>query len=201
MPPPSPKKALSLELVQTLRSSQVRRRPILTNLVIKTADELGDNDVEARAGARRLARETPVLRAVLRLFADSGGPVSVAAVAESLAGAQPEAIAKTLATLSDEDLLILRGDRIELAYPFSTAPTPFVVRRADGRERFTCCAIDALGLAPMLNEDVEITARCHHCSTPLRFTVGPEGPSPDAHDIMVWVTRLKPDDGRAGAVL
>jgi hypothetical protein len=173
----------------------------LANLVIKTADELGDNDVEARAGARRVARETPVLRAVLRLFADSGGPVSVAAVAESLAGAQPEAIAKTLATLSDEDLLILRGDRIELAYPFSTAPTPFVIRRADGRERFTCCAIDALGLAPMLNEDVEITARCQQCSTPLRFTVGPEGPSPDAHDIMVWVTRLKPDDGRACAVL
>ena len=173
----------------------------MANLVIKTAEELGDNDVEARAGARRAAREAPVLRAVLRLFADSGGPVSVAAVAESLAGAQPEAIAKTLATLSDEDLLILRGDLIELAYPFSTAPTPFVIRRADGRERFTCCAIDALGFAPMLNEVVEITSRCHHCSEPLRFTVGPEGPSPDAHDIMVWVTRLKPDDGRACAVL
>jgi Alkylmercury lyase len=174
---------------------------ILANLVIKTADELGDNDVEARAGARRSARETPVLRAVLRLFADSGGPVSVAVVAESLAGAEPEVVAKTLATLSDDDLLILRGDRIELAYPFSTSSTPFVVRRADGRERFTCCALDALGIAPMLNEDVEITTRCHHCSTPLRFTVGPEGPSPDAHDLMVWVTRLRPDDGRACAVL
>src|SRR5712692_9966024 len=106
--------------------------PLMPNVVIKTADELGDNDVEARAGARRVARETPVLRAVLRLFADSGGPVSVAAVAESLADAQPEAIAKTLATLSDEDLLILHGDSIERAYPFSTAPTPFVIRRDDG---------------------------------------------------------------------
>jgi hypothetical protein len=173
----------------------------LANLVIKTADELGDNDVEARAGVRRVARETPVLRAVLRLFADSGGPVSVAAVAESLAGTEPEAVAKTLATLSDDDLLILRGDSIELAYPFSTAPTSFVVRRADGRERFTCCAIDALGIAPMLNEDVEIITRCHHCNAPLRLTVGPEGPSPDAHDVMMWVTRLRPDDGRACAVL
>ena len=173
----------------------------MANLVIKTADELGDNDVEARAGARRAARDTPVLRAVLRLFADSGGPVSVAAVAESLAGAEPEAIARTLAALSDDDLLILRGDSIELAYPFSTAPTPFVVRRADGRERFTCCAVDALGIAPMLNEDVEITTRCHHCNEPLRFSVGPDGPSADAHDVMMWVTRLKPDDGRACAVL
>jgi len=80
-------------------------------------------------------------------------------VAESLAGAEPEAVAKTLATLSADDLLLLRGDSIELAYPFSTSPTPFVVRRAGGRERFTCCAVDALGLAPMLNEDVEITTR------------------------------------------
>lgn len=173
----------------------------MPDLVIKTAEELGDNDVEARAGARRAARESPVLRAVLRLFADSGGPVTVAAVADCLPGAYPKAVAKTLATLSDEDLLILRGDSIELAYPFSTSPTPFVVRRADGRERFTCCAIDALGIAPMLKEDVEISTHCHHCNAPLRFAVSPKGPSPDVHDVMVWVTRLRPDDGRACAVL
>ena len=96
-----------------------------------------------------------------------------------------------------EDLLILRGDSIELAYPFSTSPTPFVVRRGDGRERFTCCAIDALGIAPMLNEDVQIATRCHHCDAPLGLAVSPEGPSPDTHGVMVWVTRMRPDDGRA----
>ena len=127
-------------------------------------------------------------------------PVSIAVVA-SLVGDRPEAVAKTLATLSDDDLLILRGDSIELAYPFSTSPTPFLVRRANGRERFTCCAIDALGIAPMLNEDVGITTRCHHCDTPLQFAVGPDGPARDAHDVMVWVTRMRPDDGRACAVL
>jgi alkylmercury lyase-like protein len=150
----------------------------MPDLVIKTAEELGDSDVEARAGA-----------------------VTIAAVEESLPGAYRKDVAKTLATLSDEDLLILRGDSIELAYPFSTSATPFVVRRADGRERFTCCAIDALGIAPMLKEDVEIVTHCHHCKAPLRFAVSPTGPSPDAHDIMMWVTRLRPDDGRACAVL
>jgi hypothetical protein len=75
------------------------------------------------------------------------------------------------------------------------------LRRADGRERFTCCAIDALGIAPMLNEDVEIVTHCHHCKEPLRLAVSPKGPSPDVHDVMVWVTRLSPDDGRACAVL
>ncbi len=173
----------------------------MATLVIKTADELGDSDVEARAAARRAARETPVLRAILRSFADFGGPVSVAAVAERLVGVQGEALGKSLAVLNDEDLLILRGDSIELAYPFSTSPTPFVVRRIDGRERFTCCAIDALGIAPMLNEDVEIATHCHHCQAPIRLAVSPEGAAPDVHDVMVWVTRMRPDDGRACAVL
>jgi hypothetical protein len=161
----------------------------MPHLLIKTAAELGDSDVEARADSRRAARETPVLRAVLQLFAESGGPVSIAAVATNIAGSQPDAVAKTIAGFNDDDLLVLRGDTIELAYPFSTAPTPFVVRRADGREGFTCCAIDALGIAPMLNEDVEVATRCHHCSEPLRFAVSPDGLSPDAHGLMVWVTR------------
>ena len=72
---------------------------LMSNLVIKTADELRDSDVEARAGARRAARETPVLRAVLRAFADSGGPVSAAAIAASL-GSESQAVGETLATLS-----------------------------------------------------------------------------------------------------
>ena len=173
----------------------------MADLVIKTAAELGDGDVEARADSRRAARETPVLRTVLRLFADSGGPVSVSTVARGLAGAQPEAVANAISTLNEDDLLILQGDRIELAYPFSTPPTPFVIRRGDGRERFTCCAIDALGIAPMLGEDVEVRTRCHHCDEPIQFAVSPEGPSPDAHNLMVWVTRLRPEDGRACAVL
>jgi hypothetical protein len=169
----------------------------MPHLLIKTAAEVHDGDVEARADSRRAARETPVLRAVLQLFADSGGPVSIAAVAANLASVQPHAVARTIATLNDDDLLVLRGDSIDLAYPFSTSPTPFVVRRADGRERFTCCAIDALGIAPMLNEDVEVATRCHHCAAPLRFGVSPDGPSPDADDLMVWVTRAQPDDRRA----
>jgi hypothetical protein len=169
----------------------------MANLVIKNADELRDDDVEARAAARRAARETPVLRAVLRLFADSGGPVSVAAVAASLASPDEQDVAKTLAILDAEDLLILRSDIIDLAYPFSTSPTPFLVRRADGRKRFTCCAIDALGIAPMLNENVEIVTRCHHCNMTLWIPVTPGGPSPDARDAMVWVTRMRPEEGRA----
>ena len=166
-------------------------------LTIKTAEEVGDSDVEARAAIRRTARETPLLRTVLRLFADSGGPVSVTTVVGAVQGAQSDTVRNTLLRLNDDDLLILHQDRIDLAYPFSAFPTRFIVRREDGRERFTCCALDALGIAPMLNEGVEVASFCHHCDSPLRFTVGPEGPSSGADDLMVWVTKSEEGETRA----
>jgi hypothetical protein len=172
-----------------------------TPLPIKTAAELADADLEARAASRRAAREGLVMRTVLRLFADSGGPVRVDAVLSALPETRPDVLRRALGDLNDDDLLVLRDDAIELAYPFSGAPTRFVARRADGRERFICCAIDALGLAPMLGEPVQIASACHHCDAPLGFAVGPDGPGPEARDLMVWVTRSGPDDGRACTVL
>ena len=168
-------------------------------------------DTAARAAARRAAREGPLMltgvpqyvgesgplmRAVLGLFADRGGPVPVAAVAAA-AGLGREAAARALQGLSDDDLLVLRDDTVELAYPFSTAPTAFRVRRPDGGERFICCAIDALGLAPMLGERVVVTSACHHSGAPLRFAVTPGGPEPEAAPLMVWATRSGGDDERA----
>ena len=151
-----------------------------TPLPIKTAAELADADLEARAASRRAAREALVMRTVLWLFADSGGPVRVDAVLSALPETRPAVLRRALGDLNDDDLLVLRDDAIELAYPFSAAPTRFVARRADGRERFICCAIDALGLAPMLGEPVQIRSACHHCDVPLGFAVGPDGPGPGA---------------------
>ena len=76
---------------------------------------------------------------------------------------------------------------VDLAYPFSASPTSFVVRLRDGRERYVCCAIDALGIAPMVGEAVEIRARCHHSGTPLQFAVTAEGPAAGSAGIMLWV--------------
>jgi len=166
-------------------------------LPIATAAELADADLEARAASRRAAREAPLMQAILRLFADSGGPVDVRAVAAVRPEMPAEEVRRGLRNLDDDDLLVLRGDLVTLAYPFSAAPTGFVARRAGGSERFICCAIDALGLAPMLGEPVEVAATCHRSRAPLRFAVAPDGPAPEAEAIMVWVTRSGPDEARA----
>ena len=88
--------------------------------------------------------------------------------------------------LDEEDLIRVRAGQIDLAYPFSASPTPFVVRLADGRERYACCATDALGISPMTGQRVDIRTRCHHCKASLTFSATPQGPGPEADGIMLW---------------
>ena len=159
----------------------------MASLVILTADELIALDVEGRGKARRAARETPTARRVLQMFLDRGGPIPVEAIVDGLQRDTAEVTHDALVGLDDDDLIRIADGHVDLAYPFSAAPTPFVVRLRDGRDRSVCCAIDALGIAPMVGQPVEIRSRCHHCGTPLQFSATPDGPGPEAAGIMVWV--------------
>ena len=137
-------------------------------LEIKTADELVDPELEARWAVRWDAREGDILRRILRTFVDRGGPVPVEAIAAAFPDRPPETVWDTLVGLDDEDLIQIREGRIDVAYPFSALPTPFVVVLASGEERYACCAIDALGMAPMVGQRVHIRSRCHDCGHPSR---------------------------------
>jgi hypothetical protein len=94
-------------------------------LEIKNAEELVDPALEARWTARREARLTDVLQAVLRAFRDRGGPVSLEEIAVAPPGRAVAVVRETLVALDDEDLIQLQGDRVEIAYPFSAIPTAF----------------------------------------------------------------------------
>jgi hypothetical protein len=58
-------------------------------------------------------------------------------------------------------------------YPFSTLPTPHVVV-IGGERRFAMCALDALGVAAMLDQAVTIEGSCAACGTPIRIAVQPD---------------------------
>jgi hypothetical protein len=165
----------------------------MASLVILTADELIALDVEGRGRARRAARETSTATRVLEMFLDRGGPVPVGDIVADLQRDSAGAVHDALAKLDDDDLIRISDGRVDLAYPFSASPTPFVVRLLDGRERHVCCAIDALGIAPMVGQPVEIRARCHHSGTPLQFAATPEGPGVGAAGIMMWVGKRTED--------
>ena len=95
---------------------------------------------------------------ILRRFATDGHPsrIEVSAAAEHL-GLEPDG---ALETLAREDLVHRGADgEIAVAYPFSGRPTSHRVRFPGGHEVDAMCAIDALGIAPMFGEAIEIESR------------------------------------------
>jgi len=137
-----------------------------------------------------------VLQRILRTFVDRGGPIPVGDIIAAFRDRPVEGVHDVLIALDGDDLIRVREGRVDIAYPFSAVPTPFVVRLPDGKERYTCCAIDALGVAPMLGQRVDIRARCHDCDTPLDFSAHPDAPGPEADGVMVWVEKMAEDRGR-----
>jgi len=150
---------------------------------IKTAAALIGLPTPATWAARREARQNPVLHAVWQAFLDRGGPVARRGDARD-----------ALLALDAEDLLVVDGDVVPVAYPFTTRPNAFAVEVARGVERYACCAIDALGLAPMLGRSVVVRTACHHCGEPFTIDVAPDGPR-SMPEAMVWVA---PRDACAG---
>ena len=165
-------------------------------LEIRTAAELAEADVEFQA-RRRAARQTRILQTIYRAFLDRAGPVPVDAILTALPGTARSSVERELAMLDEDDLIQLKDGQVAIAYPFSAPPTPFIVGLADREARYVCCAIDALGLAPMLGEPVSVSGRCHHCGQALVFAVTPGGPGPEAAGLMVWVGRRAEGERRA----
>jgi hypothetical protein len=158
-------------------------------LPIKTAAELIDPELEARWTLRRADGQREMLRRIWRAFLVEGRPIPVDALERDLGDASPDSVRETLARLDAQDVIWVEDGIVRLAYPFSGDPTAFRVVLADGRVRIACCAIDALGIAPMLGQPITIRSRCHHCEAALQFAANPEGPSPDADGVMVWIGR------------
>ncbi len=111
---------------------------------------------------------------ILRRFAMSGRPSSseIQEAAAQLGAASEEA----LEVLAREDLVHRgRDGEITVAYPFSGSPTEHRVRFQSGNEAYSMCAIDALGVAPMFQEPIEIASRDPLTAEAIRAQVAPDG--------------------------
>jgi hypothetical protein len=132
----------------------------------------------SKLGQARRSRLSDSERALyfwtLRRFAERGRPTreELSKEAEQL-GLELE---PTLATLRREDLVHLGGDgEIAVAYPFSGVATAHRLRFPNGQETFAMCAIDALGIAPMLDQPIEITSHDPLSNEPFHADVSPDG--------------------------
>ena len=166
-------------------------------LQIKTAAELVDPELEARWTTRRAARETRILQAILRAFVERAEPIVVEDFLRAVPERGPDDTRAAPTRLDEDDLIRIRDGRVDLAYPFSTTPTPFVVSLSGRGDRYVCCALDALGVAAMLGESVHIRSRCHHCGEPLEFSADPLGPGLGAEGVMMWAGKRCDDEQRA----
>jgi hypothetical protein len=159
---------------------------------IRTAAEILAPEAPGEWEARRAQRDDPLLRALWRVFVETGGPVPLEAVVEVMTGLSLPAARARAAELDAADLIALDGDRVELAYPFTSRPNDFAVVLPGGRRRYACCAIDALGVAPMIGTPVRIHSLCRQSGAPLQLDVDPvDGPRDAPPRSLAWVERSR----------
>ena len=125
---------------------------------VLTAAAIPQSKLGSARHARLTAAERELYFWILHGFARSGRPSSdeTRAAAERL-GLDVE---QALEAFAREDLVhIDREGEIAVAYPFSGRATAHRVRFKSGHEAYAMCAIDALGIAPMFGEPIEISSR------------------------------------------
>lgn len=130
-----------------------------------------------------------VLRAILRGFAATGrAPAS--ATLEPLVAGGSEGLDHVLGELHEQDAIRLdTARRIAVAYPFSGTPTRHRVRIEGGGsdpdvEVWAMCAIDALGIAAMVDRATRIESIDVTTGTPVTVTMpaGKSDPGPAGWD-------------------
>jgi hypothetical protein len=108
---------------------------------------------------------------ILRAFAAAGRPPTRRTLTE-IAQQHGRTAVAMLADLHNDDFLRLDSTgRIRVAYPFSAAPTPHLMKLCDGAEVYAMCAVDALGAAAMLGTAVTVTSADPHSGEPVTVRV------------------------------
>jgi hypothetical protein len=130
----------------------------------------------SRCGSERTARlssgERALYRWVIERFARATPPTA-AQLAEQVQTLALDTDA-ALAALAREDLVHTDEGAVTVAYPFSARPRGHEVT-VDGRVVQAMCAIDALGIAAMLDQPVEIRSRDPISGDEIRVQATPDG--------------------------
>lgn len=116
-------------------------------------------------------------RQILRAFADGTAPT-----AERLAEwavLEDVDVEDAMSGLAARDLVHRHPGTgtVAVAYPFSAAPTRHRVRLSTGVEVFAMCAIDALGIAFMLDQPTTVRSADPETAQTIEVTVRPNGAS------------------------
>ncbi|MFG2333190.1 organomercurial lyase [Streptomyces sp. NPDC048604] len=174
--------------------------------VLAGAEECCDDELLDPIGRAGRGRRAPAERgmravhqAVLRHFATTGAAPNASDL-EAVAAEAGRNARDVLAELDAEDFLVLDAEGgVRAAYPFSAVETPHRVTLGDGVEAWSMCAIDALGIAAMLGQDIRVASADPVSGHPVTvsFTGGTARWEPE--DAVVFVGR-RPGQGPAADV-
>lgn len=151
---------------------------------IKTLDEMTAYLSKIRGSSTDLVREE-----VLRSFVRCGHAPDAESVSQSL-GLSSDTVKAAFKILARADLVVIGTDNGPIsAYPFSGTPTAHKVYLETGSTVYALCAIDALGMASMLDQPVNISSSCRQCGSDLEISVDPAGEVTKAPTgVLVWLT-------------
>jgi hypothetical protein len=134
----------------------------------QSAEVLGTGGTSDRQ-ARLPAPERRLHQRVLRRFLEAGAPPTAGwfGVAARACGLDGATAAEALA---QADLVHFAGERVSVCYPFSGVPTGHVVKIDGYRTVHAMCAVDALGMIPMVGAAGRIDSIDVHTGEPVQVT-------------------------------
>ena len=123
--------------------------------------------MDLEAALRKVAYEAVFARGALPSAAD---------LSAACAAPEPE-VKAALRRLAEQRIVVLQlsSDELLMLPPFSAVPTPFVVK-SPRHSSFANCAWDALGVAVMLRQPVEVVTACGCCGESMRLDASPDAP-------------------------
>ena len=115
--------------------------------------------------------DTQVRRTIYDVFLTQGQPASISEVADTL-GISISMVKDAYQRLAQGHVLVLQPEsgEILMANPFSSVPTPFLVKVED-KGWWSNCIWDALGILAMLDKDGQVRSSCPDCGEGLRLTI------------------------------
>lgn len=138
------------------------------------AAQIPGSKLGAARRARLNASERELYFWILRRFPSSGRPSR--SEVEAAADRFGTDLTSALTTLARDDLVhVDDAGEITIAYPFSGHPTAHRVRFPDGHAVYAMCAIDALGIAPMLGKRIQIASRDPLTGAEIGVELAPDG--------------------------
>ena len=118
------------------------------------------------------AEETKVLCSIFRFIQEFGTSPTLEQLCLSL-GKSDKEIIRTLDELEKKDLLVRKKATQEMAcvYPVSLKPTKHRVFLENGTRLFAMCAVDALGMPIIFNNNARVISRCEECRSEMVFEI------------------------------